>query len=45
LHLEGAVVLIVSLLSYHRSQGLKYPARFKDTHLNPLRQTSILYSQ
>jgi hypothetical protein len=119
LHLEGAVVLIVSLLSYHRIQGnwllfvflflvpdvsmlgylanartgamaynavhsyaaplllaayslltnhslllalpivwiahigfdrmlgygLKYPTRFKDTHLNPLRHTSILYPQ
>ncbi len=25
--------------------GLKYPTRFKDTHLNPLRHTSILYPQ
>ena len=119
MHLEGAVVLIVSLLSYHRIQGswllfallflvpdismlgylanvrigamaynaahcyavplllaayslltnrslllalsiiwiahigfdrmlgygLKYPTRFRDTHLNPLRHTSILYPQ
>ena len=25
--------------------GLKYPTRFRDTHLNPLRHTSILYPQ
>jgi hypothetical protein len=43
----GVAIIWIAHIGFDRmlGYGLKYPTRFRDTHLNPLRHKSILYPQ